>query len=113
MLPEVRIAIRTLLKRPMFTISAVLVLALGIGANVAVFLLAKAVLIEPLPFSRQETGSLALAGLVRSFLFGVSATDLVVLVGVSVTLFVVCMLASSLPAIRPARVDPTVALRGE
>ncbi|HXV60460.1 MAG TPA: ABC transporter permease [Vicinamibacteria bacterium] len=47
---DLRLALRSLVKRPGLTAAVVASLALGVGANVAVFSLAKAVLIEPLPF---------------------------------------------------------------
>jgi predicted permease len=51
---DVRFAVRQMCKAPGFTITAVLTLALGIGANAVIYTLVDSILMQPLPFDRQD-----------------------------------------------------------
>jgi len=51
---ELRIALRHLLRSPAFTTTAVVMLALGIGATTAIFSIVEGVLLRPLPFPHSE-----------------------------------------------------------
>ena len=58
-------------------------------------------------------GALALTRFLTTLLFGVTPTDGVTFVVVSLTFFVIAVIAALLPALRATRVDPLVALRYE
>ncbi|HEX8030510.1 MAG TPA: ABC transporter permease [Vicinamibacterales bacterium] len=51
---DLRLALRNLLARPSFSLVALVTLALGIGANTAVFTVFNAVLLSPLPYAKPE-----------------------------------------------------------
>ena len=51
---DLRFALRTMARKPAFTSMALIIIALGIGANTAIFSLVRAVILRPLPFKDSD-----------------------------------------------------------
>jgi hypothetical protein len=139
-LQDIRYGVRVLLEAPAFVAVAVLTLALGIGANTALFSIASGVLSKPLPFREPEplvalytrskefarsslsypnflaiglSAALVLARLIANLVYGVKPHDPLIFAGVAALPTLVSLGASYLPALRATQVDPVMAVRYE
>jgi putative ABC transport system permease protein len=89
-------------------------MALGAtGSEIVTQVLRNAGLMLAIGLAAGLGGALALTRVLSSLLFDVSPLDRVVLVAATCLMAVVGLVAAALPAIRAARVDPTITLRSE
>ena len=83
LLQDLRLAVRQLVKSPAFSAVAVLTLAVGIGANTAIFSAVNAVLLRPLPYPRSDRLMEVTSQAAEGVRFGVSYPDLLDLRGLT------------------------------
>ncbi len=89
-------------------------LALGaVGRDVATMVLRDTARIVVLGLAIGLATSLLVTGVLRSLLYGVSARDPLTFVATPALMAIVALLASLVPALRAARVDPIVSMRTE
>ena len=89
-------------------------MALGAGSgDVLKMVMRHALLMVGIGLTIGLAGSFAVTRLIKSGLYGVTATDPLTYVGISLLLIVVALTASFIPTRRAVRVDPTTALRYE
>ncbi len=114
MLPaDLRYAVRTLRKAPVFTTATVLTMTLTIGANTAIFSVVNDVLIRPLPFASPDRLMQVAEKNDKLVGAGLQPRDPLTFAAVGALLLAVALAACMVPARRASRVDPIVALHEE
>jgi putative ABC transport system permease protein len=89
-------------------------MSLGAGwSHVVAMVMRHALLLVTIGLIIGLVGSFALTRLIKSGLYGVTATDPATYIGISLILVLVATIACLIPTLRALRVDPTIALRHE
>jgi putative ABC transport system permease protein len=89
-------------------------MSLGAGwSHVVAMVMKHAMLLVTIGLIIGLAGSFALTRLIKSGLYGITATDPATYVGISLILVLVATIACLIPTLRALRVSPTIALRHE
>ena len=114
MIKDIQYGIRGLIKRPGFTIVAVVTLALGAPRhNVLRLVIGQGMSLAAFGIGLGLLGALGLSRFMQSLVFGIAATDLSTFSITAVLLTLTATAACFIPARRATKVDPTTALRFE
>jgi len=107
---DIRYALRQLRKSPGFALTAVAVLALGLGADKAVFTLIDGILLRPLPYA--QAGRLVAVNTSSQNGFN-SLHDALTFGSVIAVLASVSLMAAWIPACNAAQIEPGKTLRSK
>ena len=110
---DLRFAARQLRRTPGFSVTALLTIAIGIGACTAALVFGAGARIVGVGLVLGLAGSVAFARLLQALLFNTRPTDPFTLGAAAALLALVAFLACWIPARRATKVDPMVALRSE
>jgi ABC-type antimicrobial peptide transport system permease subunit len=111
--------VRTLANTPLFTLAVVVTLALGIGANTAIFTVTNALLLRPFPYHDPEQigviaglrAALALTRFLQHVLYKTGSRDLATFLLAPLVFLFVAAFASYLPARRAMKLEPVEILK--